>query len=80
LAAVRRQSKRPVSVSGGSLWEQPLYLLLLRNGSYLCAGCSREKDTLVVHPFANGFERPIHLRNREDAEVVGKLVALLRRL
>jgi hypothetical protein len=80
LAAIHRQSKRPVFASGKPLWEQPLYLLILREGSYRCAGCSLEKDVLVVHPFANGFERPLRFRNRVDAEVAGKVVALLRKL
>jgi hypothetical protein len=79
-AAIHRQSKKPTFAPDKPLWEQPLHLLLLRDGSYLCAGCSLENDRLVVHPFANGFERPVLLRNRADAEVVGKLVALLRRL
>jgi len=80
LAAIHRQSKKPEFAKGKPLWEQPLHLLLLRDGSYQCVGCSLEKNILVVHPFANGFERPVHLRNRVDAEVVGKVVALLRRL
>jgi hypothetical protein len=80
LAAIRRQSKNPVFAGGKPLWEQPLYLLLLRDGSYQCVGCSLEKDALIAHPFANGFERPVRLRNRVDAEVAGKVVALLRKL
>jgi hypothetical protein len=80
LAAIHRQSKKPTFALGKPLWEQPLHLILLRDGSYVCAGCSLENDRLIVHPFANGFERPVHLRNRADGEVVGKVVALLRKL
>jgi hypothetical protein len=80
LAAIHRQSKKPTVAPGKPLSEQPLHLLLLRDGSYLCAGCSLENDRLIVHPFANGFERPVHLRNRAAGEVVGKVVALLRKL
>jgi hypothetical protein len=80
LAAIHRQSKKPSFAPGKPLWAQHLHLILLRDGSYLCAGCSLENDRLIVHPFANGFERPVHLRNRADAEVVGKVVALLRKL
>lgn len=79
-AAIHRQSKKPTFALGKPFWEQPLHLLLLRDGSYICAGCSLENDRLIVHPFANGFERPVRLRNRADAEVVGKVVALLRKL
>jgi hypothetical protein len=80
LAAVHRQSKKPTFAPGKRQWEQPLHLLLLRDGSYLCAGCALENNMLIVRPFTNGFERPVHLRNRADAEVVGKVVALLRKL
>jgi hypothetical protein len=80
LAAIHRQSKKPTFAPGKPLWAQHLHLILLRDGSYLCAGCSLENDKLIVHPFANGFERPVHLRNRADGEVVGKVVALLRKL
>jgi hypothetical protein len=80
LAAIHRQSKKPTFAPGKPLWQQPLHLLLLRDGSYICAGCSLENDRLTVHPFANGFERPVHLRNGADAEVVGKVIALLRKL
>lgn len=79
-AAIHRQSKKPTFAPGKPLWEQPLHLILLRDGSYLCAGCTLENNRLIVHPFANGFERPMYLRNRADAEVLGKLVALLRSL
>jgi hypothetical protein len=80
LAAIDRRYKKPAFAAGKPLWKQPLHLLLLRDGSYLCAGCSLEKDMLIVHPFANGHEHPLYLRNRMDAEVVGKVVALLRKL
>jgi len=80
LAAIHRQSKKPTFAPGKRLSEQPLHLLLLRDGSYLCAGCTLENNRLIVHPFTNGFERPVHLRNRADAEVVGRVVALLRKL
>jgi hypothetical protein len=79
-AAIHRQSKKPTFTPGKPLWGQPLHLLLLRDGSYICAGCSLENDNLIVHPFANGFERPVRLRNQADAEAVGKVVALLRKL
>jgi hypothetical protein len=78
--SVNRRLKRPVFLKRKSLWEQPLYILLLRDGTYLLAGCSVEGSTLIVHPFADGFSRPQMLRNGVDAEVVGKVTALFRRL
>jgi hypothetical protein len=80
LAAIDRRYKKPAFATGSPPWKQPLHLLLLRDGSYLCGVCSLEKDMLIVHPFANGYEHPMYLRNRMDAEVVGRVVALLRKL
>ena len=53
--SVNRRLKNPVFFKRKPLWEQPLYILLLRDGTYLVAGCSLEESTLVVHPFADGF-------------------------
>jgi hypothetical protein len=77
-AAVNRRIKRPVFLKRKSLWDQPLYVLLLRDGSYLLTGCSAEGNVLVVHPFADGFSRPLALRKGIDAEVVGKVTVLFR--
>ncbi len=78
--SVNRRMKKPTFLKRKSLWEQPLYILLLRDGTYLLAGCSLEGSTLIVHPFADGLPRPQMLRNGVDAEVVGKVTALFRRL
>ena len=78
--SVNRRLKRPVLSRRKSLWEQPLYVLLLRDGNYLVSGCSVEDGTLVLHPFADGSLRPERMRLNVDAEVVGKVTALFRRL
>jgi transcriptional regulator with XRE-family HTH domain len=80
LAAINRSHKTPSFGPGRPLWEQPLHLLLLRNGSYLCAACSFEKNEIVVRPFADGEEQPVRLKNTVDVEVAGQVIALLRRL
>jgi len=80
LGVVDRRQRRPPSVGTKRLWDEPLYVLLRRDGSYLCARCVLQDKTLVVPPFADGFERPVILRDGVDAEVVGKLAALVRRL
>jgi hypothetical protein len=79
-AAVNRKERKPPSIAQGFLREQPLYLLLCRDGSYLCARCTFQDGRLVVHPFADGFDGPVRLRSGVDAEVVGRVVALLRKL
>jgi hypothetical protein len=80
LAAVNRLSKNPVSLPGKALAAQPLYVLLTRSNGYLTTACHLEGPLLVAQPFADGFERPQRFRNGVDAEVVGRVVALLRRL
>lgn len=80
LTAVNGREKKPPLIAKGVLRDQPLYLLLRRDGSYLCARCTLEDKALVIHPFADGFEQPVRLRNGVDAEVVGKLAAVLRKL
>ena len=77
-AAVNRRIKSPAFLKRKFLWEQPLYILLLRDGTYLVTGCSLEDGTLIAHPFADGFPRPRKLRNDVDAEVVGKVTTLFR--
>jgi hypothetical protein len=78
--SVNRRLKKPVFLERKPLWEQSLYILLLRDGTYLVAGCSLEGRTLVVHPFADGISHPQMLQNGVDAEVIGKVTALFRRL
>jgi hypothetical protein len=78
LAALNRRSKTPVSLPGKTLSAQPVYILLTRSNGYLLTACRREANLLVAQPFADGFDRPRRFRNGVDAEVVGRVVALLR--
>jgi hypothetical protein len=77
---VNRRYKRPASSHGALLWAQPLYILLLRDGTYLCTGCSTDNGTLYIHPFSDGAVRPIRMRTPLDAEVIGKVAAIVRHL
>ncbi len=77
---VDRRKKKPLSSFSRALWDQPFYVLLLRDGTYLCAACSLQDDTLIVRPFSDGFDRPVRFQNRVDVEVVGRIVAIVRRL
>jgi hypothetical protein len=45
LALVNRRRKRPVHLTSKALWQQPLYVLLKRDGTYLCACCGLENGT-----------------------------------
>ena len=79
LAVVNRQKKKPNDCGSKPLWQQPLYVILKRDGTYLCGCCSRENNSLVVHSYPGGVHRRDQFRNR-DAEVIGKIVAVVRRL
>jgi hypothetical protein len=78
--AVDRRRKRPRPLLHVGIAGQPLYLLLRRDGSYLCGRCSLEGRNLILHPFSNGFVEPIRFQNRVDAEIVGQIVSVLRRV
>ena len=80
LVCLNRRNKTPALARSKSSWAQPLYLLMKRDGSYLCAGCSMDGDALVVHPFTNGLDRPLRFRNAVDAQVIGRVVAIVRNL
>jgi hypothetical protein len=80
LALVNRRKKRPFHFASKPLWQQPLYLLLKRDGTYLCACCGIENGTLVVHPYSQYFHRPEQFRYRRDIEVVGQVVTIARKL
>jgi hypothetical protein len=79
LAVVNRQKKKPNDCGSKPLWQQPLYVILKRDGTYVCGCCSRENNSLVVHSYPGGVHRREQFRNR-DAEVLGKIVTIVRRL
>ena len=79
LAVVNRQKKKPNDCGSKPLWQQPLYVILKREGTYVCGCCSRENNSLVVHSYPGGVHRREQFRNR-DAEIIGKIVTIVRRL
>ena len=80
LALVNRRRKRPFHFTSKALWQQPLYVLLKRDGTYLCACCGLENGTLVVHPYSQQFHRPEQFRYHHDVEVVGQVVMVARKV
>jgi hypothetical protein len=80
LALVNRRRKRPLYFASKPLWQQSLYVLLKRDGTYLCACCGLENSTLVVHPYSQQFHRPEQLRYHHDVEVVGQVVMVARKV
>jgi hypothetical protein len=79
-ALVNRRDKRPIHFTSKPAWQQPVYVIQMRNGTYLCACCGIENGTLVIHPYSQQFRRSEHLRYHHDAEVVGRIVTVIRKL
>jgi hypothetical protein len=79
LAAVNRQRKKPNDCASKPPWQQPLYIVLMRDGTYVCGCCSQENDTRVIHTYRGGIHKREELRSR-DAEIIGKIVSVARRL
>jgi hypothetical protein len=80
LVIVNRHRKKPIYSRSKPLWQQPVYVLLRRNGTYICGCCNLENGTLVIHPFSSNYQPQEQLRNHDDAEVIGEIVAIARTL
>lgn len=78
-AVVERRRKKPVRTLKCPVWQQPAFVLLLRDGRYLSACCSRDRDWLVLYP-ESCFVPSERLRIGKDVEIVGQIVALARHL
>ena len=79
-ALVNRRDRRPIHFTSKPAWQQPVYVIQLRNGTYSCACCGIENGTLVIHPYSDQFRRSERLRYHHDAEVVGRIVTVARKL
>jgi hypothetical protein len=77
---VNRRQRKPIESTARPLWEQPIYLVLKRDGSYLSSCCTFERGLLVIHPYPDRPFAPRKLRDGIDAEVVGQVTAIVRRL
>lgn len=78
--AVNRRVKKPVHSFTLAVCTQPIYLILKRAGTYLCGRCVLEDENLVVHSYPGGPLDIQRFRNGVDAEVVGQVTTILRRL
>jgi hypothetical protein len=78
LVAVNRRIKKPDHLKAN--FDQPLYLILERDGGYLCGCCALHQDELVVHLYPGVALGARRYRNGVDAEVIGQVTAILRRL
>jgi hypothetical protein len=80
ILAVNRRRKIPAQTSAASAWEQPLHIVLMRDGRYVCASCQIRQGTLILQPYSANSLHLIRLRNRIDAEIVGQVAGVLRSL
>jgi hypothetical protein len=80
LAIVNRRRKKPIHFASKMLCQQPVYVLLKRDGTYLCACCGLEGNTVVVHPYSKDFHHADVFRYHHDVEVVGQIVMVARKL
>jgi hypothetical protein len=80
LVSVDRHKKRPIDSRSRPPWEQLIYVLLKRDGTYLVGPCGQENGALVIHPDRQHLKLQEEFRNRRDAELVGQVCAIVRRL
>ncbi len=77
---VNRRVKKPAQPRAKSICEPPIYLILKRDGSYLCGCCALQQGSLVVHAYPGGPLGTQQFRNGIDAEVIGQVTTIIRRL
>jgi transcriptional regulator with XRE-family HTH domain len=76
---VNRRRKTAFHFPSKPVWQQPIYIVLGRDGTYLATCCGVENATLVVYPYARNFHRSNEYRLHRDAEIAGQIVAIMRR-
>jgi hypothetical protein len=80
LVVVNRRARRPSPPKQDAVCEERLHLILKRDGSYLCGRCSLDEGNLVIHGYPGGPVGTQQFRDGIDAEVVGQVTAIVRRL
>jgi hypothetical protein len=76
---VDRRQKRPRASLSSPIWAQPIYVLQKRGGGYLWGFCRLENGALSLCSLAQ-HAKSLRLRNGVDAEVVGRVVGVIRKL
>jgi len=77
---VDRRKKTTRTLPSCPAWAQPLYVFLRREGGYLCGSCTQASGILSIRPATASFPRLLRLRNRSEAEVIGQVAGVVRRL
>lgn len=79
LAIVNRHKKRLNDCSSKPPWQQPLFMILKRDGTYLCACCNWKNHRLLVHSYSGRSHKTEVFRDG-DAEIIGQIVTVVRKL
>lgn len=77
---VNRRVKKPAQFRGDSPCRRPLYVILRRDSGYLCGPCILQQGKLMVQSHPGGPVGSQQFWNGIDAEVVGQVTAIVRRL
>jgi hypothetical protein len=75
---VDRRQKRPRAYLSSPIWAQPIYVLQTRGGGYRWGFCRRENGMLTLYSPVQRT-KSVRLRNYVDAEVVGRVVGVIRK-
>jgi hypothetical protein len=78
--AVNRRMKRPIRSASEAFCAQSIYVIFKRNGGYLCGHCTLDRTDLIVHSYLGGTPGMRRFRIGLDAEVIGRVTTVLRRL
>jgi hypothetical protein len=77
---VNQRMKTPFVRESEPEWKQPVYLLAGRDGSYFCGRFALAGNTKVFHSLSAKSSTPKPHENTGDAEIVGQVVTVLRRI
>lgn len=77
---VNRRKKKPRCDASKPTWQQLLYLVRKRDGTYLSGCCGLEEGDLLIHRHSPQLSHPKRLRFPNDAEVVGQIMTIIRKL
>ena len=77
--AINRRAKKPPPKNRAGC-RPPMYVLLRRDGSCVCGPCTLDGTHLSLSGYARNDVAPERFRNAVDAEVLGEVTAILRRI
>jgi len=79
LVAVNRRTKKPLGSPPHTFDERPVYMILKREGGYVCGSCTLQQGTVAIHRHAHEAAAPVQTERRVDAEIIGEVTAIVRR-